>query len=153
MRVLHYKHGMSHTRLYNIWCKMLDRTTNPKNNRYSRYGARGIKVCDDWRSFISFAEWAISSGYNIKLSIDRINNNGNYCPQNCRWATPVQQARNTKSVKLLTYKKETHSVPEWAEKIGIPKYTLHKRLRSGWSIERALTTPVDSKYWHKDKKQ
>lgn len=146
------KHGMCRTRLYAIWCKMLARTRDPKNNRYSRYGGRGIKVCDEWLDFATFAKWALSNGYNEFLSIDRIDNDGNYCPENCRWATPKEQARNTKSVKPITFNGETHSVPEWAEKIGIPKYTLHKRLRSGWSVERALTEPVDTKYWHTEAK-
>ena len=146
------KHGMSKTRLYNIWCRMIARVSDTKNNRYNRYGGRGIKVCDEWKDPSVFISWALDNGYDDTLSIDRIDNDGNYEPSNCRWTTPKEQARNTVSIKPITFNGETRSIPEWAEKVGILKYTLHKRLRSGWSVERALTTPIDSKYWHKDKK-
>lgn len=91
----HTTHGGSNSRLYNIWCGMKDRCSNPNNNRYDRYGGRGIIVCEEWRgSFESFSRWAFANGYNDSLSIDRVNNDGNYEPKNCRWATAKEQANN-----------------------------------------------------------
>lgn len=92
-------HGMSKTRLYNTWANMHERCTNPKNKQYADYGGRGITVCAEWANFEPFAEWASSSGQRDDLSIDRINNEGNYEPANCRWATTIEQSRNKRPRK------------------------------------------------------
>lgn len=94
------KHGMSHTRIYNIWQKMNQRCHNPKSDRYEYYGARGIQVCEEWRSdFMAFYNWGIANGYSDNLSIDRIDVNGDYTPENCRWATAKTQAMNKRPYK------------------------------------------------------
>lgn len=130
------------TRLYRIWQAMKTRTTNPKAQHFSVYGGRGIRVCDEWfHSFPTFESWALANGYQEGLSIDRIDPNGHYCPENCRWITMAEQQRNKRNVPLITFNGETHTRPEWAELLGIPKATLASRLRYGWSIEKALTTP------------
>ena len=89
-----YKHGMTKTRLHLIWSNMKTRCLNTKDPHYKWYGARGIKICPEWLDFIPFKEWALSSGYNDKLTLDRINNDGDYCPNNCRWATIQEQSLN-----------------------------------------------------------
>jgi hypothetical protein len=87
-------HGLIGTKLYPIWTSIKDRTLNPKNKRYSDYGGRGINICEEWLDIQNFYDWAMSNGYSEGLSIDRIDNDGNYCPENCRWTTPNIQARN-----------------------------------------------------------
>lgn len=88
------KHGMKGTRIYRIWKAMKTRCLNPNFKRYDRYGGRGIKICDLWMDFLPFYQWAMSAGYSDELSIDRINNDDGYYPENCRWATKSQQRRN-----------------------------------------------------------
>ena len=91
----HKTHGLGYTRLYNIWVKIKGRTLNPKYKFFHDYGGRGITICEEWKNdFVSFHDWAMSNGYSDELSIDRINNDGNYCPENCRWTTRVIQGRN-----------------------------------------------------------
>lgn len=134
-------HGRSETRLYKIWCGVKERTTNPKNPAYKWYGGRGVSMCTEWQDFSTFQKWADCNGYGPQLSLDRINNNGNYEPNNCRWATPIQQSNNTRKNNLLTYNGETHTVSEWARLTGIGRSTISNRInRDGWSTAKALTT-------------
>lgn len=141
----HYKygHGMTNTRLYNIWCTMKARCTNPNSNKYGRYGGRGIKVCSEWLSdFKAFYDWAMANDYSEELSIDRIDYNGDYNPENCRWVTAKEQANNTSNNVLLTYNEQIHTISEWAEMCGLTYSALYHRLGRGWPLEKALSTPM-----------
>lgn len=131
-------------RLRNIYYKMIKRCYNVKNDDYGRYGGRGIKVFDEWiKSPIRFYEWALKNGYNDDLSIDRINNNGNYEPSNCRWVNYKTQNNNRRDNVFIVYNNKRQTIPQWADETNIDKYVLFARLNKlKWSIEKALTTPV-----------
>jgi hypothetical protein len=139
-------HGLRDTRLYHIWFGMKARCYNANSENYKHYGGRGIKICDEWKNdFMKFYDWAIHNGYDDSLSIDRIDVNGNYTPDNCRWATAVEQAKNKRKefVMTLTYKNKTMTIKEWSKHLNIKEKTIRKRLESGWSVEKTLETPVD----------
>jgi hypothetical protein len=111
-----HKHKMSGTRIYQIWQGMKARCYNKNNARWQRYGGRGITVCSEWKNnFQAFYDWAIASGYQDGLTIDRIDNNGNYCPENCRWATQQEQARNRRTNIDITIGNSTRTLTEWCE--------------------------------------
>ena len=135
-------HNKSKTRLYRIWTDLKTRCNNPKFPSFKNYGGRGIKVCEDWESdFMRFYEWAMSNGYDETLSIDRIDNNRGYFPSNCRWVTNYVQSRNKRTNKKLTFNGITLTQLDWSLKLGGSKTLVPNRLKSGWTIERALTTP------------
>lgn len=137
------KHKLHGTRIYGIWGGMIQRCKNENIERYEIYGGRGIKVCKEWEEdFLNFYNWAINNGYKNNLSIDRVNVDGDYEPSNCRWVTAKEQARNTRTNVNLTYNNETHCVAEWSEITGIKSATIFYRIRHGWTIKEALTTPV-----------
>ena len=133
-------HGHSGTRLYRIWSNMIQRCSNPKNDNYHLYGAKGIAVCDEWKEFETFGKWALENGYTDALSIDRIDNSKGYSPDNCRWATPQEQTDNRDCTQLVSYNGKTQTLNRWAEETGIPYRKLLWRIHQGWPIERALTT-------------
>jgi hypothetical protein len=119
---------------------MMTRCNNPKSDRYYRYGGRGIKVCDEWlHNYTAFRDWALSHGYEEGLTIDRIDLDGNYNPENCRWITPSEQMKNTSTNCFLTFNGETLILAEWSRRVGISAETISRRIKRGWSIERALT--------------
>lgn len=125
-------HGESRTRLYRIWGKMKDRCYNPHNSAFHRYGGRGIRLCGEWeKSFETFKEWAMSAGYEDNLTIDRIDNDGNYSPKNCRWATLAEQQRNRCDVTLIKYDGDLLTIQELADKIGVSYYLIWSRVRTG----------------------
>lgn len=133
-------HGKSHIRLYRIWSAIKQRCLNPNREAYPNYAARGITVCNEWLHFEPFYEWSTANGYRDDLTIDRINNDKGYCPENCRWVSMKAQANNRRSNRRITYNSETHTLAEWSEITGISKTTIRDRLKSGWTVERALTT-------------
>lgn len=133
------KHGNTNKRLFRIWKQMNKRCTDPKHNRYHLYGEKGIKVCTKWKdSFNAFEDWAVKNNYEDNLSIDRIDSKGNYEPKNCRWATPAQQSRNTS--RNINYKGECAT--DASRRLGGNDHLITKRLKLGWTLERAFTTPI-----------
>lgn len=141
------KHGGCGTRLYTIWLGMKTRTTNPKAINYNLYGGKNIKVCDEWKQFESFREWSLSNGYSDKLSIDRIDGDSDYCPENCRWVTMKEQQNNRCSNHLITFNGETKTMTQWAESMNISPKTMFRRIvDKKWPIEKALTTPLQTEY-------
>lgn len=136
-------HKLSKENLYHIWETMRLRCNSPKNKKYYMYGARGIKVCDEWQNnYLKFREWALNNGYAPNLSIDRIDNSKGYSPDNCRWATRKQQQRNTRSNVAITYQGKTQILIEWCEELNLPYKPIQNRIREGWSPERAFNTPI-----------
>lgn len=133
-------------RLYTIWAGMCYRCEDPKHPSYSLYGGRGVKVCDEWKEdFDCFARWAYQAGYHDKLTLDRIDVDGDYCPVNCRWATPKEQANNRRTCVYIEYAGKSQTATQWAEEFNISPSTLLGRLRCGWSVEAALTEPTKQK--------
>lgn len=136
-------HGKSKSRIYNIWCGMHTRCYNPKRKAYADYGGRGITICDEWKNdFQMFYDWAMANGYADNLTIDRVDVNRNYEPQNCKWSEAQRQANNRRSNLQIVYNGEGHTMAEWARISGIPYKTLHYRISCGWSIEKALSEKV-----------
>lgn len=136
-------HGESKTRLYKIWAEIKERCYSPKNTSYKYYGERGIKMCNEWfYSYGTFKEWASTNGYTDELTIDRINVNGNYEPNNCRWATYKEQANNKRNNRFIMFNNEIHTLAEWADIVNIDQDILFMRLKRGWSEEKTLTTPI-----------
>lgn len=137
-------HGMApkHNRpkIYYVWWSMLNRCKNPKTRRYHRYGGRGISVCDEWKTFEGFWKWA-KLGYREGLTIDRINNDGNYEPGNCRWTSRFVQGNNTSHNTMICYHGVTKSATAWARPLGMKGETLSRRLLRGWDIEDAFSLP------------
>jgi len=134
-------HGKSRTKLNAVWQAMKQRCFNENNANYIFYGGRGIKVCNEWKnSFIEFYNWAIENGYKEGLSIDRINVNGNYEPDNCQWVKMKIQTRNKRDNVFVEFNGENLCIQDWANRLGINHTTLTKRLKK-WSVEKSLTTP------------
>ena len=141
---------ISETKLYQTWANMRQRCNNPKIPKYKNCGGRVISVCDEWFDFRAFYEWAISSGYQEGLSLDRINNDGHYEPSNCRWATASQQRRNTRNSTTITIDGITKTAPDWAEsRIGnASAHLIRDRIKRGWHPKDAVTMPPDQHRIH-----
>ena len=129
----------SRTKIYHCWSNMKKRCYNPKSAMYSRYGARGITVCEEWlNDFNAFYEWAISNGHKDNLSIDRIDLNGNYEPSNCRWATKYEQANNKSINHFIEYKGEKMSLAEWSRKLNVNYDFLKHKVARGYTLEQII---------------
>lgn len=134
-------HGMRWSRIYRIWTLMNQRCKNQKLGYFDSYGGRGISVCEEWRKFEVFAEWAMENGYQDDLSIDRIDVNGNYEPNNCKWSTALEQARNTRRNRFITINGELKTIAEWSELSGISYHTLKRRIYTECK-EEDLLSPI-----------
>lgn len=144
-----YKDGRKGTRLYRIYRNMLSRCNNANSPSYLRYGKRGICVCEEWaQNFVSFKDWAYNNGYSDELTIDRIDNDGDYEPKNCRWVTTKDQALNTSRNRFISIGGTTKTLTEWCEIYSINYKTVQDRLNRGWEHERAITTPIDRRWSH-----
>lgn len=137
------EHGMSGTRIYSCWTDIKRRCYNPKNKRFSRYGGRGISVCEEWRdSFKSFYDWSIKNGYNDSLTIDRIDINKGYSPDNCRWVSAFEQQSNTSRSHYITINGVTKTISQWAREYNISPDLIKDRINKlHWNDVEAVTTP------------
>ena len=130
------RHGMKRKKIYRVWCAMKERCNNPHNKRYKNYGSRGISVCDSWsKSFMCFDKWAKGAGYKEGLTLDRINNDGNYCPENCRWITRREQNRNYSRNHKITYNGETLCISDMADKYGVNRATVLFRIKQNKPLQ------------------
>ena len=138
-----FKHGFCGTRLHKIWWNIQDRCYNPKVPNYYLYGGRGVKMCQEWLDdFLDFRNWAMANGYDDTLTIDRIDVNGNYEPSNCRWITYKAQNRNKRTNRIIKYDNKEMCLSDWAKELNVDRKTLSDRLKKGWSIQKAFSTPV-----------
>lgn len=122
---------------------MRQRCLNPNNSRYSEWGGRGITVCERWASFDNFLA-DMGEVPSPQHTLDRLDPDGNYEPDNCRWATRSEQQRNRRDSRKLTFKERTQSIYDWAEETGLPAYVIRNRTKAGWPVEAILTTPLKS---------
>ena len=139
-------HGLGNTRLASIKKGILKRCYKPKCKSYKGYGERGIYVCEEWLNNPSaFFEWSLSNGYEDHLSIDRIDNDGPYSPENCRWATQTEQANNTRRNRILTLNGVSQSPASWARELKVNVGTIYSRMHQNWTDEEILTIPRGKK--------
>lgn len=137
MSNLNRSHGGRHERLYLVWMDMRRRCYDPKEMGYKNYGGRGIKVCDEWHDYSEFRKWALEHGYDEnaargECTLDRIDVNGDYCPENCRWTNMKAQCSNKRNNRYLTYCSETKTVKQWIETLGLRGSTVYNRLKVGF---------------------
>lgn len=130
--LLHKKHGQSETRLYNVWRAIRSRCLLPNTKSYNRYGGRGIKICKEWyKNFEPFFIWSLKNGYKKGLTIDRIDNNGDYCPENCRWTTVKEQSKNRRNSVFYILNGVKTNLSDLLASTNFPESTYHKRIKSG----------------------
>ena len=147
----HVKHGMYSTKLYAVYSSMKARCRNKNNRNWHNYGGRGITVCEEWlNDFKAFYDWSINNGYSEGLTLDRIDNDKGYSPDNCRWATYETQQNNKRTNVYVMYKGETKTPSQLAHKYGVNAKMVCQRVRSGWDIERALTEPCHTEFRRKN---
>ena len=142
------KHGEAHTRLYIVWQHMLGRCYKPYMERYKNYGGRGIVVCDEWHDYPNFRDWAIANGYDpnakrFDCTLDRIDNNGNYCPENCRWIPMIEQHQNKTNTRYITVDGERMTIRQASQKYGVSYAAITQRIsKLGWSESDSAKKPL-----------
>lgn len=143
-------HGLKNHRIYGIYHNMVSRCYNSNVLQYSDYGGRGITICPEWidtkNGFLNFYKWSIDNGYSSELTIDRINVNGDYSPENCRWVNMQVQSNNRRNNHLIEINGEIKTLREWSDVFGISQHTVQCRIQRGWETTTALTTPINDKY-------
>lgn len=147
-KTVNFKHGYSRTKLGAVRNALLQRCYNTNDKGYHRYGGRGIQVCEEWRNHpTSFYDWAIKQGYkeDSSLSIERIDNNGNYEPSNCCWSLPLKQSNNRRNTIYLTLDGKTKPLAVWSKELAIPRSTLFSRKKRGWTDKDTLTKEINIK--------
>lgn len=140
------KHEMHGTRLYSIWCGMRARCNNSNLRVYKYYGGKGVAVCKEWDDFKNFQTWSMNNGYSENLTIDRIDFDGGYNPNNCRWVTMAKQSNNRSNTRFMTLNGETKAIKEWSDILEIPRNVLYWRTTHGWDDTKALVTPVQQQF-------
>lgn len=140
------QHGLEGTPEYWVYRKMLARCYNPKQRYFNRYGGRGIQVCQRWRDSVVNFVADMGRRPNNTYELDRINNNGDYSPENCRWVTKVDQMNNTSYNRHVTYRGRMQTVAQWARELDVSYVVFHSRIARGWSPERAIETPIAGKF-------
>ena len=139
-------HGETHSPIHNLWSGMRNRCNNPNNRKYERYGARGIRVCDEWdSSYEAFRDWCLANGYRRGLTIERLDVDGDYSPENCIFATQKVQQNNRSNNHRITYNGATRTMSEWADLLGMSYKMLEHRLNRGWTVDEAFTIPKGGK--------
>ena len=141
-------HGGTGTKLYIVWTSMKERCNNKNAENYKYYGEKGIKLCDEWNeNYEAFRTWAIKNGYSEGLTIDRINPNDGYSPENCRWATLEEQSNNKTTNRYITIDGVTKTLSQWAKESGNDYQTIWRRIaQNGWDERRAIFTPTNKPY-------
>lgn len=137
------KHGQYNSRLYRIWLGIKSRCNNQNAHNYSNYGGRGITISGLWdKEFIEFYRWSMENGYNDSLTIDRINSNDGYNPENCQWVDYKTQARNRSNTRLIEYNGKSMCLKDWSDELGINYNSLQTRLNNNWTIQDAFEIPI-----------
>lgn len=139
-------HNQCYTRVYRIYRKILRRCFVPDDVAFPNYGGRGITMCQEWKdSFLAFSEWAYSNGYADDLTIDRIDNDGDYCPENCRWASRTTQSNNRRSCRIYSLNGKSQTLKQWCEEYGVSYKAIYARISRGWSFEEAISFKADAR--------
>lgn len=137
-------HGESKSKLYRHWMSMIYRCYNPKNNAYKWYGARGIRVCDEWRTYEGFRAWVANTCPDVTYTVERIDVNGDYCPENCTWIPNSKQANNRRTSVIVEHNGIKKNLTEWCDELGLDYKLIHNRIHKlKWDFEKAIYTPVD----------
>ncbi len=142
------KHGMARTPVYRVWHTMVQRCTNPTNTHWASYGGRGITVCERWRDFANF--YADMGAPKPGFTLDRIDNERGYGPENCRWATRQEQGNNRRTNVLVSWDGHKRTIADWGRVTGLGKSTISRRIAAGWPVDRALSQPIAARRRQED---